>query len=114
MSAVGSVTYVSGRSIVVPRRLNFKDGYGGGLVVRDRDFGSGTVGAFKLAVAHGNLASPVQAVSARLAAPVIRLPPAGQTSVAMFRQGSPCEIRISKSRSRMRAPLPRWHKGRAA
>ena len=34
----------------------------------------------------------------------IRLPPAGQTPVAMFRQGSPREIRISKSRSLMRAP----------
>ena len=27
--------------VVVPRRLNLKDGYDGGLVVRDRDFGSG-------------------------------------------------------------------------
>jgi hypothetical protein len=27
--------------VVVPRRLNLKDGYGGGVVVRDRDFGSG-------------------------------------------------------------------------
>ena len=37
--------------------------------------------------------------------PSIRLPPAGQTPVAMFRQGSPREIRISKSMSRMRAPF---------
>lgn len=32
-----------------------------------------------------------------------RLPPAGHTPVAMLRQGSPREIRISKSRSGMRA-----------
>ena len=46
--------------------------------------------------------------------PSARLPPAGQTSVAMLRQGSPREIRISNSRSGIRARLPRSHKGRAA
>ena len=41
--------------------------------------------------------------------PSIRLPPAGQTPVAILRQGSPREIRISKSRSGMRARLSRSH-----